>query len=180
MTVFLDIASKDLISYNKGDILSISESHCSVDPSGRMVGVEITDATIAQALHYVKGWYNTFEYTIEDVVGASIPTKEIVLSVNRNILTLTGKELKQSMRLFLIQTWDADIITYDSSSVTFRMPSSTDFIKMKSELKDIFEEQVHPCIYHFTESDVDLVIANDGFMQITKAQALSRIVDRRL
>jgi len=168
----------------KGMVEGVKEEPCEWGTKEDLpdyVRIRIPDATLQQAETFLQPWDNTFEYTIENVVGAEVPTKRIVLSMDAKIIEVLGdgKALKQELRNLLLESWGVNLISHNQSSVTFDVQGDIDLQLMKEQLHDMFYETVAYRIYMFREADVDFAIANGGYVEIQKAQALSRIIDRR-
>ena len=194
MPAFLDIAAMDLKSYDKGDIISIAPDMCSQDPSGRMVGVEITDTTVEESLRYVHDWQVDFEHTL---VGQNAFGWQYTISVDPIYISASdvGRgELKDKMITHIENSsnyWEGSaVVSFTSNSMTVNIPKdgpyqtahgldNIDYLKLlKSDFSDIFKTRLKASRYHVSESDVDTIIAAGGFMQITKAQALNKVIDK--
>ena len=194
MPVFLDIAALDFKSQTKGDILSITGSFCSEDPSGRMVGIEITDATLEETLHYIQSWKVDFSHTLEN---QNANFWWITIAVDPAYISMSGvgtAELKEGMQVHVESTtgyWEGTtVVNFTSSSMTVKIPkngvyqtanelSALDYLKLlKSDFSDVFKVRLKAKRYYVASADVDQIISAGGFMQITKAQALTKIIDK--
>lgn len=193
MPAFLDIAAKDFKSQSKGDILTISGVACSEDPSGRMVGIEITDTTVTKALHYVYDWKVDFSHTL---VNQNAQGWRFRVEVDPAYISMSevGKgELKSGMQdhVETSEYWEgSQVVSFTSDSMTVDIPkngvyqtasglSDIDYLKLlKSDFSDIFKVRLKASRYHVSESDVDIIIIAGGFMQITEEQALNQILDK--
>ena len=139
--------------------------------------LRIPDATKDQASNFLMSWKNTFEYSVTNVNDG----KQITLSIDPRIIGVlgSGKALKSELRNFLVDRWNATIVSYNQYSVTFIVPSETNLQKMRNQFKDFWEEKIAFRIYMFSEQDVNWAISSGGFAEISRVQALQRIIDRR-
>lgn len=165
----------------KGMVEEVQDMPCewgnAVGPPDYVI-VQIDDATKEQAETFLQTWKNVFRHDVSD---ADAETKRVVLSIDHKIVEVLGdgKALKQSLRELLINDWGVTVESYNSTSVTFTVPASSDLESMREQLMDQFEEVVAYRIYMFREADVDWALNNGGFANISRSQALTRIVDRR-
>ena len=191
MPAFIDIAARDLKSYNKGDIIGIA-GRCST-PTDKIVGVEITDATINQSLHYVYGWYIDFSHTL---VNQNENGWRFEIEVDPAYISASdvGKdELKAGMQDHVESNeyWEgSSVVSFTSNSMVVDIPkdgiyqtanelSNLDYLKLlKSNFSDVFKIRLFPSRYHASAAQVDQIIAAGGFIQITKEQALNKIIDK--
>lgn len=57
--------------------------------------------------------------------------------------------------------------------------SDFDYLKLlNSNFRDVFRTRLNVSRYHFSESDVDTVIAGGGTITLTKLQALNKVLDK--
>ena len=139
--------------------------------------VKISDATAAQVVNFTENYKNEIEYTL---LNSNELGRRYSLSVNPKILELEGEEagLKQEIRDLLVDDYAATIVSYTPATATAIVDiPNTDWAALKANLKDIFEQH-YIDRYVFSESDVDLALANGGIVTITKTAALARIMDR--
>lgn len=154
-----------------------------------MVVVNITDATKAQVENYMEPWTRTFDY---EILVENAQGWRIKISVNPNIRTELGidKAFRDEMKDYLVNTWGAQVHEYDSVNheyATLDFPKPLIFIpdsteKTLQELKVDFHDKAEDAVsyrrYIFAESDVDTVISAGGYMDLTKAQVTSKVIDR--
>lgn len=87
--------------------------------------------------------------------------------------------------------WDgSQVVSFTSSSMTVDVPkngiyqmasglNNLDYLKLlKSNFRDVFRTQLNVSRYHFSESDVDAVIAAGGTVTRTKQQAITHMLDK--
>jgi len=195
MPAYLDIAARDLTSYKKGDIVAIAieGKQCSVDPSGAFVGLTISDASRDQVHHYVNDWKIDFKHTLN---GQNAFGWQYIIEVDPIYISVSevGKaELKSKMQDHINNSpyWEgSEVVAFTTISMTVNIPKNgpyqtahgldnIDYLKLlKSDFSDIFKARLNIRRYHFSEADVDQVIAGGGAITLTKAQALSKIIDR--
>jgi len=196
MPAYLDIAARDLTSYKKGDIVAVAieGKQCSIDPSGALIGLTISDATREQVHHYIHDWKVDFLHTLnsQNAFGWQyiIEVDPIYISAS----DIGKAELKDKMQDHVnggSQYWEGcQAVGFTSNSMTVNIPKdgpyqtahgldNIDFLKLlKSDFSDIFRTRLNVRRYHFSEADVDQVIADGGAITLTRAQALNRIIDR--
>ena len=167
-------------SFLKGSICLIKDSPAvwgRMEAPPDFVVVIISDTTAAQVVSFTENYKNEILY---ELLNSNELGRRYSLSVNPKILELEGEEagLKQEIRDVLVDDYSATIVSYVPATATAVVDiPNTDWDALKANLKDIFEQH-YIDRYVFSESDVDLALANGGTVTITKAQALNRIIDR--
>ena len=153
----------------------------------------ISDASHAEAQHYIEGWEIDFSHTLDNQNNnfwwVIIEVDPAYIDASETSKT----ELKTSMQDHVVNSkyWaGSSVVSFTSSSMTVKIPkggtyqtaeglSNLDYLKLlKSDFSDIFKTFLKIRRYHFSEADVDNVIAQGGEITITKAQALNNIIDR--
>jgi hypothetical protein len=196
MPAYITLAAKDFKSYKKGDILSVAiegKQH-TISSSGNFVGVEITGATGEQVKHFTLDWQVDFSHTLnsENAFGW-----QFIIEVDPAYISMSnvGKaELKDGMQDHINNTskyWEGStVVGFTSNSMTVNIPkngpyqtanglSDIDYLKkLKRDFSDIFKTRINPHRYHFSEADVDIVLANGGTITVTKEVALNKIIDK--
>ncbi len=196
MTARLIVASEDLRSYPKGSIICIVTGDKPFGPNTetKFVQLTISDATREEAHKYVDHWVVDFSHTLinENASGwrFRIEVDPIYVSVSN-----VGKDvMKAKMQDFVTRTgseWEGCVVqNFTTSSMTVRVPkngvwqtakslSDIDYLKaLKRDFSDIFRTTLRIDRYHFAEADVDAAITAGRQATITKAQALSKLIDR--
>lgn len=137
----------------------------------------ITGTTAEDALTWMQKAKNAFTYSA--VTAGGIHTVDI--SVSDAILAI-GNGFKAEMRELIL----ADYAEYEAALISWTPPNGPatfTFLDtlvlqdLKDDLLDKFEDSIGPR-YLFPETDVDTVVSAGGEVEITKAQALNRIIDR--
>ena len=153
----------------------------------------ISDATHAEAQHYIEGWVIDFSHTIENQNAnfwwITIEVDPAYIDASET----SRAELKAGMQDHVTTTeyWEGtSVVSFTSSSMTVKIPkngvyqtaeglSNLDYLKLlKSDFSDVFKTFLKIRRYHFSGAGVDTVIAQGGSITITKAQALNNIIDR--
>ncbi len=140
--------------------------------------LEISNASADQVKPFITPWKTDFQYSTITNPDNSI---QITASISQNWLDTFGAihGFKLTMKNYLIDEWAATIIDWDplTSTVIFDVPEGTDLPELKRDVIDKFEEQIGPR-WLFAEADVDIALGLGGTVELTKAQALSKIIDR--
>ena len=151
--------------------------------------LHVTDATAAQIQGYMDAIVNTFEYTIQ---AENENGWRIRISVNPAITRDYGpdKGVRNDMRDDLIATWGGQVFDYDNTNHEYavmdfpkplmHLPTNEEktLQDLKADVHDKFETQVFRRRYHFSEADVDQVLALGGKVDQTLAQVNAKIIDR--
>ena len=195
MPAYLDIAALDFKDWKKGDIvgLAIEGKQCSVDPTGRLVCVVITDANREEVQQYTEEWNMYFRhvYVSENDLGWRYRIEVDPVYISASGL---GKDEVKDAMVYLIENdeyWEgSSVFKIRTDYMTVDIPkngpyqtasglSDLDYLKLlKSNFSDVFRTTLNISRYHFSEADVDLAIANGGRVEITKLQALNRALDK--
>ncbi len=146
----------------------------------KYVILRISNASADQVIEFLVPWTTDFVHSVSTNPDLS---KQITVSISQKILDIFGniRGFKSKMRDYLEDKWSATIVTYDNSlnQAVFNVPAVTDLAELKSDLLDKFEEQLGPR-WLFAEADVDIALAQGGTVQLNKAQAISKIIDRAI
>jgi len=138
----------------------------------------ISDAEKSQILHFMDNWKNEFTY---EKLAENAQGRRYKISVNLKVIQQFGidKGIRAEVNDFLQNEYGAVLVNYVPAQgyATYDIPN-TDWQAMKSDLLDLFEEQVDTRRYRFTPSDVDLAVAAGGSVTLNTAQALARVIDR--
>ena len=198
MPAYLDIAARDLTSYKKGDIvgIAIKGKEGSQGPSGAFITLIISDATREQAYRYIRDWKIDFSHTL---VSQNAFGWQFLIEVDPVYVSASGigrAVIKDKMRNHIDNAsidspWHGCLValfTSDSMTVTvykngtYQTAKGLDNIDylatLKADFRDIFRKQWLPRRYHFSESDVDQVIAAGGTITLTKVQVLNKVLDK--
>jgi hypothetical protein len=195
MPAYIDIAARDLTSYAKGDIvgIAIEGKQCSISPSNAFICLIISDATRDQVHHYINQWTIDFRhvYVSENDNGwrYRIEVDPIYISASN-----VGKQEMKTEMVDLIENgeyWEGcSVFKVKIDYITIDIPkngvyqtasglSDFDYLKLlKSDFSDVFRARLDVSRYHFSDADVDTVIADGGTIELTKLQALNRVLDK--
>ncbi len=140
--------------------------------------VRISNAAAVEVNQYLVSWKTGFSHSV-----ATLPNldKQITLTINQKIVDLFGtiQGLKLAMKTYLEDRWSATVISYNSTEAVFDVPGATDLALLKADLLDKFEKQFgHRFL--FDPAEVDIAVGLGGFVDVTKAQAIARIIDRAI
>jgi hypothetical protein len=170
----------DFGTKKKGDVCWGKEAPCewsSVYAPPKYVIVHITDATLAQVKHYFQTWRTKFAYTIlqENVAGYRIRVE-----MDPSVVSISGmnKNIKHGIKTYLVERWDSAVVSYEDYEAVVDIPKVggvLDLAEVKADIMDKFQERFLKRMHYFTESDVDWAIAQGGYVEITKQQALTKI-----
>jgi len=149
------------------------------------VVLTIPDATKAEVDTYTNNWVNTFSY---ELLGSNAAGRRYKMSVNPKVVTDFGidKGFGIEIKNYVVSEYGAVLVNaaVNQEWATFDIPNPTAVgwtlyaQQIKADLLDVFETQVATRRYIFSPADVDIAVAAGGFIEITKAQAIARIVDR--
>lgn len=139
--------------------------------------LRITDANRAQVEHYLESWKKSF---VHEILKETVEGYRIKVSVDPAFISASGanKELRAELKDDLVQTWGISIVSYDNYTVVFDIPKPVNLQMLKAHVYDIFSERVDTRLYYFSSDDVDLALANGGFIELTKQQVLNRIKNK--
>ncbi len=142
----------------------------------KYVILRITDASANQVQEFLVRWKSNFQHSVSTNPDLS---KQITVTISSKIVDIFGtiRGLKLQMKIRLEDEWGATIISYNSTEAIFNVPADTDLAALKADLLDIFEEQIGPR-WLFSEADVDIALGLGGTVELSKAQAIARIIDR--
>lgn len=137
--------------------------------------VEITGATKAQAEAFLEKATDAWDYDV--VTAGGLHT--ITATINPKILNNFDNGMKQDVRTFLEDNYDAIFTTWtpETGTAVFTVPDTTDTAAMKADTVDIFTKYLGPR-YKWSNADVDATVTAGGFNSVTKTVAENRIVDR--
>ena len=146
----------------------------------KYVILRISNASADQVIEFLVPWKTEFQHSVFTNPDLS---KQVTVSVSQKFLDVFGvvHGFKLGIKTYLEDFWTATIVFWDADSNTlvFNVPADTDLAKLKSDMLDIFEEQLGPR-WLFAESDVDIALGLGGTVELTKAQAISKIIDRAI
>ncbi len=144
----------------------------------KYVILRISNASADQVIAFLVRWKTEFQHSVATNPDLS---KQITVTVSQKIIDIFGAihGFKIQIKEHLEDEWGATIVFWDANSntIVFNVPEVTDLAELKSNLLDIFEEQLGPR-WLFSEADVDTALSQGGTVELTKAQALSKIIDR--
>lgn len=198
MPAYLDIATRDLDTFKKGDIVSISikGKGGSIDPTGAFITLIISDATREQAYRYIRDWKIDFSHTL---VSQNAFGWQFLIEVDPVWISASGigrASVKDKMRSHIDNAragspWQGCMVAlFSVNSMTVNVPKNgtyqttkgldnIDYLgALKSDFRDIFRSQLMPRRYYFSEADVDQVVAAGGTITLTKVQVLSKVLDK--
>lgn len=143
------------------------------------VKMRISDVDDAETVrNYLDNWRNVISY---ELIASNSSGRRYTLSMNPNVITEFGldKGIRQEIHDYLQEHYGAVLVDSNLSEAwaTYDIPN-TDWEFLRRDILDVFEEQLAPDRYRFTEADVDLAIAAGGTIELTQAQVLARVIDR--
>jgi len=194
MPVSFTIAKVDVSPHVKGDIVSIVPRIRDMWDHDLFIGVVVPDATREEARHFIHSWKVDFKHTLnsENAFGwqYTIEVDPVYISASE----IGKSELKDRMQDHVNNTskyWEgSQVVSFSPNSMTVNIPkngpyqtakelSNLDYLKLlKSDFSDIFKTVINVRRYHFSEADVDQVVALGNVVTLTKAQVLNKILDR--
>lgn len=139
------------------------------------VVLKITDATKAQVIKYKRGWFKYFKH---EILVENDQGYRIKVTVDPTFISVSGinRSLRSGMKDYITTHWGANIVSYDNNEVIVDIPKPVDLAELKADAYDKFTERIDTRFYYFSSADVDLALANDGYMELTKQQVLNRII----
>lgn len=139
--------------------------------------LRISNASADQVVEFFERWVTDFQYSTQVILDIV----QITVSVSQRVLDVfgTSKGLKTKMQTFLVNDWDASIVSFTAAESVFDVPGATDLPELKKAVKDAFEDELGPK-FLFSEADVDTALGQGGTVELTKAQAQARVIDRTL
>lgn len=160
------------------------DSDLSASPWGAREGLpnfvilRISDATKPDVVNYLSNWKREISFSM---INSNAEGRRYELSINPKIISEFGMAngIKAEFRSYLEERYAAQVVYWDQSAGVARIDiPNTDWPALLIDVKEKFEQELSNRRYHFDPSDVDIVVAAGGFIEQTKAQALSRIIDR--
>ena len=144
----------------------------------KYVILRISNASARKVIQFLVRWKTEFQHSVTTNPDLS---KQVTVSISQKILDIFGAThgLKLGLKNHLESEWGATIISWSPTvrEMIFDVPADTDLAALKSNILDIFEEQLGPR-WLFSEADVDIALGLGGTVELTKAQAQARIIDR--
>jgi len=142
------------------------------------VHLTITGAPREQVAEYIGAWNIRFQHEIlsedADNYRIRVSVDPIYISVSES-----GKHvLKTTMQDWVQSNYNGMVVSFASDSMTVDIPKPVDLAEVKLNFADIFDNVLGPRRYHFSVADVNTAISNGGKITLTKAQALSRVIDK--
>ena len=184
MPVQILIKAADHEAYLRGYFITIKDEPITWGSSEGLpdfVILRIPDATKVQVEHFRESWQKFFQFTIlaENDLGYRVKI-EVDPSVVSSNEALSDSErnmvLRSDLKVYITSQVGVSIVDWSLTHVTVDIAKPADLQAMKADLFDVFAEQFAVRRYYFSDADIDLAVAN-GFIELTKAQVLSRIVD---
>jgi len=143
--------------------------------------------------HYINDWHIDFRHVFvaENELGwrYRIEVDPIYISASD-----VGKQEVKSEMVSLVESgeyWEGSrVFKIKSDYMTVDIPkngvyqtasglSDLDYLKLlKKDFSDVFRQRLNVSRYHFSEADVDTVIAAGGTIEQTKLQALNKVLDK--
>ncbi len=139
--------------------------------------LRITDADAAEMKEFSGPWLKTFQRG--DVKNPD-DSRRVTIEINSKITDEFGdsKGLDPVMQTYLKAEWAATDVSYDARTGVFDMPEKTDMVVLDADLIDKFLMKLGSR-YLLPEADVDTALLDsDGVLELTKAQFLSKVIDR--
>jgi hypothetical protein len=174
------ISAVDLNATTKGTPKMAKDTPCvwgTQEGPPKYIILHITDASKAQVKHFFQTWRTKFIYTIlqENVAGYRIRVE-----MDPSVVSASGmnKNIRSDIKTYLVDEWDAVIVSYEDYEAVVDIPKVDgvlDLSKVKAGIVDRFQDRVAKRIYYFTESDVDWVIAQGGYVEMTRQEVLARV-----
>jgi len=161
----------------KGQLIHIQDTPASwgnrEGPPGYVIA-RVTGATKAQVENFLEKTRNVFNYSHTTALGVH----QVTVSTTVPVISLGGG-FKLKAKEYLEDVWGATFVSWTppNGPAVFEVSDNINLQEMKDDVLDKMEEKLGPR-YHFSSADVDTAIAAGGLIQLTKAQALNRIVDR--
>jgi hypothetical protein len=186
MPVQILIKAADHGPYLRGYPVTIKDEPCEWGNNEGLpdfVILRVSDATKDQVEHFLGSWQKFFQFAIlaENDLGyrVKIEVDPSVISANT---TLSDSErnmtLRSDLKVYITSQVGISIVDWSLTHVTVDITKPADLQAMKEDLYGVFAEQFDVRRYYFSSTDVDLAVAGGGSIELTKAQALNRIVDR--
>ena len=163
----------------KGEIIVVRDEPAvwgSMEGLPSHVIVRISNASAADVDQYLGRWKTAFEHSVSTLPNLD---KQITVMISQKIVDLFGtiQGLRLAMKTYLEDQWFATVISYNATEAVFNVPADTNLALLKAEIADQFEQQFGHR-YLFDPAEVDIAIGLGGFVDVTKAQAIARIIDR--
>ena len=196
MTARLKIASQDLRSRPKGAFISIIPGDVPFGPNTEpnFIQVTVTGVTREQAHKYVDSWEIDFSHTLVNENATDWRYRVEVDPIYISASSVGNAELKSQMQLRVTRPgtpWEGcQVVNFSPSSMMVDIPKNGVWQTAKglldvfylSALKRDFSDHFRTVFridrYYFAEADVDTFIAAGRAVTLTKAEALSMIIDR--
>jgi hypothetical protein len=197
MPVKLLVRAMTFGNHEKGDVVSVlpeGADYGNKECLPNYIRLIITDATRDEVQHYTFDWQVDFSHTLVNENTLSwryrIETDPVYVSasdVGKNVL-------KEQMKTHCeggSEYWaGCSVVQLKVDKMVVDIPkngpyqtasglSDFEFLKLlKSDFSDIFKTRLAIRRYYFAEADVDQAIALGGTIELTKLQALNKVVDR--
>jgi len=153
----------------------------------------ISDASREEVHHYISDWTIDFRHVYvgenDDGWRYRIEVDPVYISASK-----VGKQEMKAEMVSLIENgeyWEgSSVFKIKVDYMTVDIPkngvyqtasglSDFDYLKLlKSDFSDVFRQRLNISRCHFSDEDVDTVIADGGTITLTKLQALNRVLDR--
>ena len=176
-----------LISANNGHTQQIGEV-VDVKPDGQVWGrreqppdyvhLTVTGATREEVAQYADGWRVEFQHEImvDNPAGYRIKVEADPIYISASNV---GKDvLKDEMQTWFENKYGASVVSFFQNSMTVDIPKPVNLVDVKREFSGRFTTVLDIRRYRFSAADVNTALANGGSITLTKAQALSRVIDK--
>jgi hypothetical protein len=163
----------------KGQIASIKEAPAvwgQREGLPNYVILTISDRTAEQVKQYSEQIKNIFNW---DLLNSNASGRRYRIWIAQNILNFKpGEGLRNEIRDYLINEYNASLISYNPpNEAVFDIPN-TDWVALKNNIVDRFEVIMEKRRWRFSEADVDTAIISGGKVTLNGIQAASKLIDR--
>lgn len=136
--------------------------------------LRLNDASKAQVEHFLDSWYKYFAY---EILAENEQGYRVKVTVDPTLISASGanRQIRSEMKDHIIREWDASVVSYDDNQAIVDIPKPVDLLALKADIYDIFSERIDTRFHYFSEADVDLALAQAGYIEMTKQQAFNRI-----
>lgn len=175
-------------SYGRGYPIVIKDVPCVwglKEGLPNFVIIRITNASKSQVNNYIsKQWDKVFDYEIlqHNAIGYRIK-----IQVDPAVVSVTGKnsvvtdETRGRIKDLIVNNFHGVLVDYTGTSATFDIPKINglfDLAGAKAIINDIASEVVDTRLYYFSGTDVQWVVDQGGFVELTKLQVKNKIINK--
>lgn len=162
-------------SHKKGDIIEVREDGFDWSPTmipGIGVIVRVPDLTVQQVRDYHKSVVVDidFEVLVSNAQGKRIRIFNTDTSVTYAIT-------RQQVETFVTNHGGA-VKSVSQNEVVADFPNTTDWTQLEFDIKQALNRFVVVNRYYFSSDDVDQAIAAGGYVTLTPAQLLNKVLDK--